>query len=152
MINPCCLCKVFNLRHALTGAAIMGFLVALGNSSSGAAAACKAATVQAVYSFFIIGVNMALHEKLTRVSGRSVSVVIPSLTTTVLAGGLHAFADTPNMVITLTTVFISALVGFLFWSEVGERFHTIDPVVLVRRFIVARNSRSGKKRSGESVL
>lgn len=119
----------------------MAIVVFLGNITGGLLPSVRAALAQALLSFVILGVNMALHEETSRRYGRIPSILVPALFTTTLAGVLHGVCKTPNVGVTLLIVFGSAILGFSFWAEVGVRCKTIQPLDIIRLVLIKMKRR-----------
>jgi chromate transport protein ChrA len=125
--------RLFNLQHALMGAMVMALSVAVGNLTAGWEAAGRAGAVQACASFLVIGANTAFSQRLHRCCGLVLAVIGPTAVAVLVASVFHTVSDTPNLIVTLAIVAISAAVNFGVLTMVQERFGTIQPVALARR-------------------
>jgi glycosyltransferase involved in cell wall biosynthesis len=123
----------FNFSHALLGSARMGFYVFLANASAGLAAGFGAGIKQSLISFLMVGFNTSFFEFLYFRS-RKLSIILPSILTTVVGSSIHLFSGTPNIFMTAGTILGLALFNFSMLSEIHRRHETISPWELTRIF------------------
>lgn len=125
--------RLFNLQHALFGAAVMAVSVALGNLTAGWEAAGRAGAVQACASFLVIGANTAFSQRLDRCCGPVWAVAGPTAAAVCVAAVFHIASGTSNLAATLVIVAGAAAVNFGILAVLSRRFGTIQPVDLARR-------------------
>ena len=124
----------FNFSHALLGAVKMAFYVFLANVSAGFIEGISAGMRQSLISFFMVGINTSFFEFLY-VRSRRLSIILPSLLTTIVGTSIHILTGTPNIILTASTIFGLALFNFAMLSEIYKRHETISPWELMKIFL-----------------
>lgn len=118
--------RIYDLRSALIGAALMGTIVALVNAPHGAAAALTAASKQAAYTLVIAGLILRLCERVAvSIHSPRGSVVVATLVCTAVTVGatsiLHHLRGTAEPWASVVPTLLLGPPSFIVWALRSRR-------------------------------